>query len=433
MTAASGVVPVLVAAAGQPWEAAALELLGGRGAGTTVARRCVDLHDLLAAGRTGAAGVAVVAGQLDGLDLDSVDLLVRSGVGVVLVAADGPAAGLAARAARADAVRVVDAGLGDLVASVRAVAGRLSGAADDDGRRQGAEAADAGTPDRGRTVVVWGPAGAPGRTTVATGLAAELASRSSTTFLLDADPYGGAVAQHLGILDEVSGLLAAARAANAGRLDAGALAGMARAVGPRLRVLTGLPRPDRWREVRPAAFADLLDTAAGLAEVLVADTGFSLEEGDGDPFGAGPRRNTMTLDLLERADELVVVGSADPVGLARLARGLVELAGTVGRRRMLVVVNRARPSLGWSEGQVRGMVEGFAPAARVCFLPDDRQAADQALMAGRSVVEVGDSPLRRGIADLADALGGSALGGSARGGPGPRRRRLRSRTAGRGR
>ena len=70
----------------------------------------------------------------------------------------------------------------------------------------------------GRVVVVWGPAGAPGRTTVAVSLAAVLARRSRRTTLVDADPYGGSVAQHLGILDEVSGLLSAARLAADGTL-----------------------------------------------------------------------------------------------------------------------------------------------------------------------------------------------------------------------
>ena len=46
--------------------------------------------------------------------------------------------------------------------------------------------------------------------------------------LLDVDAYGGAVAQHLGVLDEVSGLLAAARAANAGQLDEDRLSGLVR-------------------------------------------------------------------------------------------------------------------------------------------------------------------------------------------------------------
>ena len=134
------------------------------------------------------------------------------------------------------------------------------------------------------------------------------------------DPYGGAVAQHLGVLDEVSGLLAAARSANSGLLDADRLEAFARQVDDCLRVLTGLPRADRWAEVRPAAFEQLLAEASRLAPHVVLDTGFSLESDLGDPFGAAPQRNRMTLDAVRAADEVVVVGAADPVGLARLAR-----------------------------------------------------------------------------------------------------------------
>ena len=36
------------------------------------------------------------------------------------------------------------------------------------------------------------------------------------------------------------------------------------------------------------------------------------------------------------------------------------------------------------------MVEGFVRPVDVHFLPDDRAAADRALMAGRSLVEFGD-------------------------------------------
>ena len=64
-----------------------------------------------------------------------------------------------------------------------------------------------------------GPAGARrGVTTVAVTFAAVLAARGRATVLVDADPYGGAVAQQLGVLDEVSGLLAAARLAATGGL-----------------------------------------------------------------------------------------------------------------------------------------------------------------------------------------------------------------------
>ncbi|MGN6574532.1 MAG: AAA family ATPase, partial [Nocardioides sp.] len=274
-----------------------------------------------------------------------------------------------------------------------------------------------------------GRAGAPALTTVAVALAGELAHRGRSVLLVDADPYGGAVAQHLGVLDGVSGLLAAARAANAGRLDPETLARAARSVGDaRLRVLTGLPCPDRWSEVRPAAFDEVLDVAASLAEELVIDVGFSLESDEADPFGTAPRRNTMTLAALERADRVLVVGTADPVGLARLARGLVDLQEACPDADVSVVVNRCRSSLGWSEPEVRGMVEGFVGPVPVTFLPDDRAAADRALMAGRGLVELGDSALRRAVASWAATLTGEEPRSVDRG-----RRAVRRRRAGRDR
>ncbi|HEY0952244.1 AAA family ATPase, partial [Nocardioides sp.] len=238
--------------------------------------------------------------------------------------------------------------------------------------------------------------------TVATALAAESARRGRRTLLVDADPYGGSVAQQLGILDEVSGLLSAARLAAAGQLEE-RYASVQRALDPRLSVVTGLPRGDRWVEVRTGAVEHLLEVGREHGEV-VADTGFSLEEDPAPDLGTRPGRNQMTLGALEVADEVVVVGSADPVGLSRLARGLVELRELTGGRPVHVVVNRMRPTLGWSERDIAGMVAGFARLAGLHFLPDDQAAVDRALVAGRTLVEVGDSPLVRAIARLADAL-----------------------------
>src|SRR5690606_11947863 len=93
----------------------------------------------------------------------------------------------------------------------------------------------------------------------------------------------------------------------------------------------------------------------------------------------------LTLEALEVADEVVVVGAADPVGLARLARALVELREEWDDTPVRVVVNRMRPSLGWSRSDVAGMVEGFARVRTLHFLPEDRVAVDRALVAGRSV------------------------------------------------
>jgi Flp pilus assembly CpaE family ATPase len=395
-------------------------------------KRCVDLTDLLATASAGLASVALVSPTLPGLDADSVAQLARSGVAVVVVAApeelqDG------------DTERLRRLGVLHLLASTEldSLVATVGSAGTDAAPSPPAVPAGAGPalsettepePGEGRLVAVWGPTGAPGRTTVAVGLATELAAAGHEVLLVDVDGYGGAVAQHLGVLDEVSGVLAAVRAANTGRLDRQRLAACARQVDDRLRVLTGLPRPDRWREVRPAAFEDLLDETVRLAPYAVLDVGFCLEGDPADPFGSSaPQRNEMTLASLRRADEIVVVGAADPVGLARLARGLVELLDVVPGVRPRVVVNRTRPSLGWTDREIRGMVEGFVTPLDVHFLPDDRAAADRALMAGRSLAESGESALRTAMTALArGVLGEPAV-------PVARRRLLRRRRAGRDR
>jgi MinD-like ATPase involved in chromosome partitioning or flagellar assembly len=413
--------PVLVAASGAAWETDALRRLDRPGSGVVLLRRCVDLRDLLAAANTGQARAALVTDSLPGLDADSVSRLHQAGLAVVVVEDRGSPNGGPTSRFPVDGVLPGDA-LDGLAETLRAAAARSDGAAVDvDGPAPAGQEVRPVPRRAGRRIVVWGPAGAPGRTTLAVALAAETARRGTDAFLLDADPYGGAVGQHLGVLDEVSGVLAAARAANAGRLDVDHLSGIARQVAPGLRVLTGLPRADRWPEVREGAFTDVIDAAAALCPVLVLDTGFCLEGEPADPFGApAPARNTMTLSALAQADEVLVVGAADPVGLARLARGLVELREVVPSVPVRVAVNRMRASLGWGEKEIRAMVEGFLRPESVHFLPEDRAAADRAVVAGKSLVETGDSALRRAVASVADAVLGE---------PAP----VRRRRAGRGR
>lgn len=399
--------PVLLAAAGATWEAAALRLLD-QAADLTVQQRAVDVQDLLAGAATGFARCAVVADELSGLDADTVAGLRRHGVPVVAVLSGPGAARTGERLERIGVARCVPADLSGMVAALREVAG---GADETAGPSGSGATTTRGTTDpverQGtRTTVVWGPAGAPGRTTVATSVAAELARRGCRTLLVDADPYGGAVGQHLGILDEVSGLLAVARQAGSGRLNAAALNGSARSVAGGLRVLTGLPRADRWAEVRPAAFEAVLGTAGELVDHVVVDVGFSLEDAPADAFVAAPRRNETTLAALDRADDVVVVGSADPVGLSRLARGLVDLRERLPAAPVHVVVNRTRATLGWSRPEVGAMIESLVGPVQVHFWPDDRESADRALVSGRSLVELGDSPLRREVRALTDALVG---------------------------
>jgi hypothetical protein len=113
------------------------------------------------------------------------------------------------------------------------------------------------------------------------------------------------------------------------------------------------------------------------------------------------------LAAIEEADDVVVVASADPIGLTRLARSLRDLLDLRPGGPSHVVVNRMRGTLGWTERDIRYLVGGVTPGAAVTFLPDDRAAADRALVSGRPLVECGDSALRRAVAAVVDLLLGA--------------------------
>ena len=400
---------VLVVASGAAWERRALEVLGADG-GIVVLKRCVDVDDLLAAATLGQAQAAVVGLDAPGLDVAAVEHLRRHRVQVVGIASgsgDGLLDQSRMRASRIGIATVVAEGaITDLAASVSAAVSADPTVSDGQTRETppapGAVPPIEPDPRAGKVIAVWGPQGGPGRTTVATGLAAVLARQGTRTILVDADPYGGAVAAHLGVLDEVSGMLSAARLASSGLLGE-RIATVQRGIAERLTVVTGLPRPDRRVEVRPGAVEHLLEELRGQGTVVV-DTGFSLEEDPGSEFGSRPGRNAMTLGALSVADEVVVVGTADPVGLARLARALVDLRDLRAGLPVRVVVNRMRTSLGWSERDIAGMVEGFARVSGLAFLPDDRAGVDRALVAGRLLTETGESALLRALEPLAAGL-----------------------------
>lgn len=389
----------LMVASGAPWESAALTALTAH-PGVVVLKRCVDIDDLLASASAGQADVAVLGLDSPGLDAAAVDHLRKHGVRPVAVVAAGRLEPGRVHGSRIGIRALVSddqiEALPDVVTSPDPTPTAIRPPAEPPAVPVPAPGAT------GRVIVVWGPAGAPGRTTLAAAMAGELARSHRRTILVDADPYGGTVAQQLGIMDEVSGLLAAARLATGGTLASG-FASVQRGVDAWLSVITGLPRPDRYAEVRAGTIEHLLEVARSQADVVV-DTGFSLEDEPGREYAARPGRNQLTLGAIDVADELVVVGSADPMGLSRLARALVdvrELAAGVPTR---VVVNRMRPTLGWSERDIAAMVSGFDRTAGLHFLPEDRPAVDRALVSGRMLVETGESALTRAVAAVVAAV-----------------------------
>lgn len=403
MTRSSGL-PVLLALAGLPEEQTLVAALDRPGVGTTVVRRCVDLADLLAAATTRTADVAVVAADLRRLDREAVARLTAAGLAVVAVirAGDDEAVRRMRQLGVVDVVSA-DAPVDEIIAIVCSAP---QGVDIETASQHLLSLPDESSPSHGRplgrVLTVWGPTGAPGRTMVAVTLAAEAAHRGTETLLVDADTYGAAVAQVLGLLDESPGLLAATRAANAGQLDEDSLARFARQVAPGLRVLTGSPRPDRWSEVRASSLEVVLEAARSLAELTIVDVGFCLEQDEELVYDtAAPRRNAATLAALSAADIVLAVGSADPVGLQRLLRSLPEARSlTTGEVR--IVLNRVRRT---SAGQFAELVQRHAALTPIASLPYDHAACDLALSSGRSLTEVAPrSPLRHAIAKLGEQL-----------------------------
>ncbi|MDF3046346.1 MAG: hypothetical protein K0R30_2574 [Ornithinibacter sp.] len=343
-------------------------------------RRCADVAELLSVGAAGVARVAVVSPDLRGLDRDALRQLAGHGVRVAgLVGPDDDEGerrlrqlGVATILGPKGDPHEVAAALTSLAGATTSVGASLSSTGSLVNGREGGVGATPAAPGwagiqlddgehgdgRSQLTVVWGPTGAPGRTTVAVTLAAHLAAAGMATMLVDLDTWGASVAQVLGLVDEAPGVAAAARASEQGTLDVPGLARLSPEVVPGLRVLTGLPK------------------------------------------------NASTLTALESADHLVVVGAADPVGLQRLVRAVQDVA-VLPSPRPTVVVNKVRSSVAGPrpERAIRDVLGRFAGMDDVRFMPWAPDDCDAAVLAGRSLVEVApESPLTLAVADLAARL-----------------------------
>lgn len=388
----------------------------------TVVRRCAELPELLAACQSGLARAAVVAEGSEGLTASLVDRLGAVGVAIVALTDNAEEAARLRTIGVASALSGVEsAELSDRIADAVA---QLTGALRPANLSAPADTAAALATDpvvpavdeegrgAGQLIVVWGPAGSPGRTTVAVNIAGEMAADGRSVLLVDADTYGASVAAVLGLLDESAGLAQACRLADQGLLDAEALRKVAATVATTagtFRVLTGITRADRWTELRAPALGLVLERARQIADVVVVDTGFCLEADEELSFDTtAPRRNAATLRPLELADTVYAVGAADPVGVPRLVRALAELEGAVPQASPTVVMNKVRSSsVGRTpERQLRDAWERYGPASSLkAFLPYDPVAADAALLAGSLLLEASpESTLRRAIRDLVCAL-----------------------------
>ena len=396
---------VLIAVRG-PRESAVASAVGAA-PGLVVARRCADLAEALAAAHAGVGAVVLVSEQEQfhrGVIADFVAL----GVAVVGVPSSADAAAHLSGLGIAEMLAPhADADAATLLAAVTRASSRAAE------HEIVLEPAAPPTVDRGAVIAVWGPTGAPGRTTVAVSMAYDLAQRLPT-LVVDVDTYGGAVAQALGLLDEAPGIAALARASLHGALTEDTVRRHALQAAPGLRVLSGVTRADRWPELSAAALDPVWDLLRTQAAVTVVDCGFGLESDEELQYDTrAPQRNGATLSALAAADVVVAVGTAEPLGIQRLVHALSDLeavapAATTPR---LVVVNRVRASVAGQRPReaVADALRRYSGVEQVWTIGWDPRACDAAALAGQPLGERAPrSAARKSIQALAWAAGAAA-------------------------
>lgn len=373
--------------------------------GLRIVRRCVDAIDLYAAAAADPGPAVIVSPGLPRLGPDLVDRLGTSRSGPVIGLVDDPADADRLRALGVEAVISTGATAQDTARSLlAAVMGEGAGVWPTRIWETDEPVAAIESPPRGgRVVAVWGPAGAPGRTTVAVGLAESIADSGHSVCLVDADTYGPSIALALGLIEESSGLVVACRLADNGTLSAPTMRSTACRVRGTWYALGGIGRPDRWPELRPGALDRVWEACRAAFDVTIVDVGFCLED---DTSGAwSRRRNATAVSAMAAADEVVAVAQSSALGAARLAAAWPLLVESVPFGRLRVVENRApgrarRRREGWGRA-----VADLGVAAPQHVVPDDERAARACWGAARSLREgARRSALRRSLSDVAAAV-----------------------------
>lgn len=331
------------------------DLIGAvSGAGCTVVRRCLEAADLLAAAKIEPQAMIVVDVAVPRLGADIIATIEHATPTRTVGLIDDDAGHDRVRAL--GITRVVDMREAGARSELIAMLGSQPEITTADIRASesmsSAHAANApharmpgvhGAEERvlGRRVAVTGPAGAPGRTTVALGLAEAWAQAGERVCLIDADTVAPSLAVTVGMTEDVSGLLLASRYADQGALDARSLGSACRKLTERLWVLTGIGSPDRWGSARPAALERIWHTCAQHFDRVVIDAGSLLDTPAGDdPFGSGHERDAATVSALRNCDSVIVVARGEPIGTLRLIDQLPAIGKLAGAADVRVVVNR---------------------------------------------------------------------------------------------
>lgn len=226
----------------------------------------------------------------------------------------------------------------------------------------------------GHIIAIWGPAGSPGRSTIALCLAATLAVRGERVILVDGDSYAPSLAPLLGLHPAQSGVVSLSRHARIDNPDATALeaCGVHCQLGSQsFSVITGLSSPSQYVDCGALPWSNALTTLRAAGHTLVVDVAAPLLQLPGETIG-GPMRNALTLATLEVADRVIVVANPIPLSILRLSRDWPRLRELAPVAALDVLLNKVPAN---SQGSIDDSLHAlwqFTGRDEAIILPHDR-------------------------------------------------------------
>ena len=262
-----------------------------------------------------------------------------------------------------------------------------------------------------RSIVVWGPNGSPGKSTLALNLADALAKQGLQVLLLDTDLVSPSLAVQLGVEDQASGISAACKLAREANLDAAQLQRIVVKVSSgstSFALLPGITGASRWPEITPSAIESILRVSAGIFDVAIFDSASSLEPALRTD-AAALSRNELTRHLLASADHALAVAGCDAVSMQRMLRQINDVQKFRAGLPLALVVNRVRDTAFGAnpEKQVSQLFAQLAKIEPSYFLYEDSLGHDASLRNGLPVrLAKRRSPYLKGVNLVAAGLQG---------------------------
>ena len=262
----------------------------------------------------------------------------------------------------------------------------------------------------------WGPSGSPGKSTIATNLASELALLGQRVLLIDLDTLSPSLAIALGLVDTPAGLSACLRLAEQGRLTREEYERLTVSIQlgrNELRFMPGLNSPARWPEVTLERLLGMLECIRDQVDHVVLDlpnaTQFrsSFNHPSTMTTSKSLGRDELLVELLKTSSKLVVVSGSDPVSAHRFLFALEYLKEAKPKSNPYVVVNRFRDAA-LGSGARAELEDTYLSLGKIridAFIPDEPLSFDRALLNGLPLALLKrSSPARAAIADLARQL-----------------------------